>query len=104
MMTNKLTEFYDVTSGLKFAARENVCVCVIFGKNTSVKLFFSSLVNINNKEEESGFNLGGNPDNLLSRERSKSAPNVHKIGLPDNEVRGIMCSETIHFNSNSRTF
>ena len=48
--------------------------------------------------------MGGNPDNLLSRERSKSAPNVHKIGLPDNEVRGIMCSETIHFNSNSRTF
>ena len=40
--------------------------------------------------------MGGNPDNLLSRERSKSAPNVHKIGLPDTEVRSIVYILLIH--------
>jgi hypothetical protein len=48
--------------------------------------FLLSLVNINNREEEANFNERGNPDNLISRERSISAPNVHKIGLPDGEV------------------
>ncbi|CAB3991845.1 serine threonine- kinase A-Raf-like, partial [Paramuricea clavata] len=46
---------------------------------------YEFLVNINNREEEANFNERGNPDNLISRERSISAPNVHKIGLPDGE-------------------
>lgn len=52
-----------------------------------LNFFVASLVNINNREEETNFNDRGNPDNLISRERSISAPNVHKIGLPDAEVR-----------------
>ena len=47
-------------------------------------------MNINNREEEANFTERGNPDNLISRERSISAPNVHKIGLPDAEVCIIM--------------
>ncbi|XP_046854313.1 serine/threonine-protein kinase A-Raf-like [Xenia sp. Carnegie-2017] len=44
---------------------------------------YEFLVNINNRDDETNFHENGNTESLISRERSISAPNVHKISLQE---------------------